>query len=89
MFFEVSDVENPFLAQIISTVNLYPGYEAGASPEGLSVEILSDTEAMLYVSNEWQTATSAYALTAVPVPAAAWLFASALAGLIARKKLNN
>ena len=89
MFFEVSDVENPILAQIISTVNLYPGYEAGASPEGLSVEILSDTEAVLYVSNEWQTATSAYALTAVPVPAAAWLFASALAGLIGRKKLDN
>jgi hypothetical protein len=56
------------------------------SPEGLS--FFTDANGMSYlaVSSEGSGTTTLYSVNPVPVPAAAWLFGSALAGLAARAR---
>ncbi|MCP5145153.1 MAG: choice-of-anchor I family protein [Gammaproteobacteria bacterium] len=54
-------------------------------PEGLTYFTLGNT-GYLGIANEISGTTSLYSLTAVPVPAAVWLFGSALAGLGAMRR---
>lgn len=73
MVWDVSDVAAPTFIHMLFTAG-------DVSPEGLAF-VSHNGAYYLAVANEVSATTTLYGIQAVPVPAAVWLFASALAGL--------
>jgi 3-phytase len=79
MVWDLTDLSNIAFLDMISTAG-------NVSPEGLS--FFSNTNGhYLAVANEVSGSTALYKITAVPLPGAAWLFGSALVGMLLRRKV--
>lgn len=78
MAWDLTDLSNIAFLEMIFTAG-------DVSPEGLSFFSNSQGQ-FLAVANEVSGSTSLYKVSAVPVPAAVWLFGSALLGLISTQR---